>query len=67
MTARDVYIQRMSGSFVTGVRLIQIAAAMPIVTQKNDETKDRSVLGALVYAISRPVTMTNASEKATRM
>lgn len=48
MTARDVYIQRISGSFVTGVRLIQMAAAIPIVTQKNEETNERRVLGALV-------------------
>ena len=46
---------------------MQIAAAIPMVSQNKAETKDRSDSGALVKAISRPVTMTKASENATRM
>jgi hypothetical protein len=47
-TVRDAYIQTRYGSRETGLRAIQTKAAIPIVTQKRAETKDRKLCRAKI-------------------
>jgi hypothetical protein len=42
--ARDAYIQTRYGFYETGLRAIQMAAAIPIVTQKRAETKRPEIM-----------------------